>query len=238
MKIVTICRTLNEERNINQFCKSHSFSDLILIADGGSEDKTVRLAKKFDNVKVRNFREKVELKNGYWCNPDWKHRNFMIEWAEEEGADWIIMDDADTNPNKLLADDVRDIFQTTQYSYVQVAQLYMWGKDKFFPKMSKINNGEYEVGLWAWKPETKLRTYGEIPHYFFVYNGSNKMIDFTKIESQRLMPPYCRLHNNFPDIETTNRKLKYYKESGLMEGIRHPFEYCGALENLPEWAEL
>jgi len=238
MKIVTICRTLNEEKNIEQFCNSHSFSDLILISDGGSTDNTVKLAEQFGNVQIRHFTERVELQNGYWCNPDWKHRNSMIEWAEEENADWIIMDDADTNPNKLLADDVRNIFEDTLYDYVQVIQLYMWGYSHYLPKMSQLNNGEFQGGLWAWRTRTNIRTDGEIPHYYFVYKGSKKMIDFTTMESENLSPPYCRLHNNCPDIETTNRKLRYYRESGLMPGIKHPFEYGGAIEELPEWAKL
>ena len=238
MKIVTIVRTLNEEANIEQFCKSHSFSDLILVADGGSSDKTVEYAEKFDNVKVRAFTERVELENGYWCNPDWKHRNFMIDWAKEEGADWIIMDDADTNPNYLLARYAREIFELSDYNYVQAVQLYMWGKEHYLPKMSQLNAGEFQPGLWAWKASANLRTAGEIPHYYFVYGNSTDMIDFVTKKSTNLLPPYCRLHNNCPDVETTNRKLKYYRESGLMPGIRHPFEYGGALEPLPEWAKL
>ena len=193
---------------------------------------------KFENVKVRAFTERVELENGYWCNPDWKHRNFMIDWANEEGADWIIMDDADTNPNYLLAQDARDIFETTQYSFVQAVQLYMWGKKHYLPKMSRLNNDDFQPGLWAWRANTNLRTAGEIPHYYFVYKGSQAMIDFTTMESENLMPPYCRLHNNCPDVKTTNRKLQYYRESGLMPEIRHPFEYGGTLEALPEWGRL
>ena len=66
---------------------------------------TIEIAEQFPNVKVRAFEEIIPLEDGYSRNPDWKHLNFLFEWAEEEGADWIVLDDCDTFPNYLLRRD-------------------------------------------------------------------------------------------------------------------------------------
>ena len=88
MKIVATCRTLNEEKNIERFCMSYTWVDKVLIADGGSTDRTKEIANLFYNVEVRDFSERVE-RNGVWRNPHGKHINFLIDWAKEEGA-WIV----------------------------------------------------------------------------------------------------------------------------------------------------
>jgi len=96
MNITVICRTRDEARNIGMFCKSYAWADQILIADGGSKDNTIQIARRFSNVKVRKFSERISKTDGeLWRNPHGRHINFMIDWAESSEADWIIFDDAD-----------------------------------------------------------------------------------------------------------------------------------------------
>ncbi|GAH78398.1 unnamed protein product, partial [marine sediment metagenome] len=45
MKIMATTRTRNEEKNIARFVMSYQWADKVLIADGGSTDDTVKIAK-------------------------------------------------------------------------------------------------------------------------------------------------------------------------------------------------
>jgi len=58
MKIAVYAIALNEEKFIERFCESAADADLILIADTGSTDRTVELAKQFPNVVVHDIRVK------------------------------------------------------------------------------------------------------------------------------------------------------------------------------------
>ena len=93
MRIIVCIRTFNEEENIEKCCQAYPFADKILIADGGSTDGTVKIAKSFPNVKVRTYDVKVKCGGGIWRNPDGPHINFLLEWADEEKTDLIIKKD-------------------------------------------------------------------------------------------------------------------------------------------------
>jgi len=110
MKIVVIARTRNEARNVGFFINSYQWVDQILIADGGSTDKTVLLASNAPKTLVRKFDKRIELENGYWKNPAGEHLNFLIDWAEEEGANIIIHDDVDSRPTAPLRRLARNVF--------------------------------------------------------------------------------------------------------------------------------
>jgi hypothetical protein len=51
-----------------------------------------------------------------------------------------------------------------------------------------------------------------------------------------LMPPYCLLHFSWDDPGRTERKIKVYRESGLIPAMAHPLDFAGPLEPLPDWA--
>ena len=67
MRVIVLARTLNEERNIARFCRCYARADAILVADGGSTDRTVDIARQFENVEVRQFRERTlwSLQNAF-----------------------------------------------------------------------------------------------------------------------------------------------------------------------------
>jgi hypothetical protein len=51
----------------------------------------------------------------------------------------------------------------------------------------------------------------------------------------RFERPNAVLHCFCPDIETTERKLKFYRDSGQQPGCNHPLEADGQLAPLESW---
>jgi glycosyltransferase involved in cell wall biosynthesis len=239
VKIISVVRTRNEEEKIALYCRQHDFADLILVGDGGSEDKTIEIAEQFPNVKVRAFTETVELEGGHTRNPDWKHINFLIEWAEEEGADWIQFEDCDTNPNYLLRKDARKIMEQAEHAVIKAVQMFLWENNQYFPDMARPNNARYwQAGVWAWKSELKLRTWGEMPHFHFkslVYGEEDVMYDFSKEACVDIFPPYCRLHTCWEDPVATKAHAKMYRDSGLITEAYFPTPFAGIPVERDDW---
>lgn len=231
-KIVVIVRTRNEERNIAKFCQSYQWTDQILVADGGSHDNTIPIALQQPKTKVKRFREQTIMQAGLTRNPAGEHINYMIEWATLfYRPDWLIFDDCDCFPNRVLKEDARFILESTICNWVYVTRLYLYGQNrKHFPSMSFIDD-RWTPSLWAWKPETKLQfTTNEVNH-------THEMTVKPDLEDRLdLFPPYCLLHNSWPDEEEVQRKLRFYKNSGQHPTACHPLEFCGELDDLPEWA--
>ena len=229
MKIVVVVRTRDEAMNIGRFCIAYrECADLILVADGGSEDHTIAIAKCFKNVKVRNFTERLEFPGGLWRNPHGKHMNFMFNWAVEEGADWIIFDDCDAVPTAALQKNLREIFENATYPTIWLYRLYIYGKDKYFPRMNDPGKS-----IYAWKPETGIMASEE--KMFFCY--LNNVPALTSPHRVVLEPPLCSLHYFCPTDEIVRAKMDFYKSIGeCPAAARHPTEYGGPLADLPEWA--
>lgn len=229
MKVVVAIRTRNEEMNIERFCKSYDWADMILVADGGSEDRTKELANQFPNVSIRDFGERIQMENGHWRNPHGRHLNFLIDWATGEGADYIIHDDADSTPNSQLICHARNLLDT---DFVFVTRLYLWGHDSYFPRMSLNSNGSFLHSLWAWKASTGFRYTEEDPlkqEFNFLPDPSH---------SKNLEPPnYCLLHRFCPTPEIAERKTVFYRQSGEIPGALHPLCYAGDISPLPDWAK-
>jgi len=231
MKIVTIVRTRNEERNIGRFLWSYrDIADEVLIADGGSEDRTLLIASRFSYAKVRMFDEKKEMKNDLWRNPEAEHLNFLVEWAEERGADWILMDDCDCVPNVKLQSEIRkQLVQDPIRDFVYAVRLYVYKDDKHLSGLSMIKKDEWATSLWGWKANLGLRFFNTDMAYRFEPEPKKEQIT-------SVLPEYCLLHYAWPDDEEIKRKMDFYNLSGQIPDIRHPLEYGGELLPLPEWA--
>lgn len=232
MKIFVITRTRNEAHNIQLFCQAYGWVDRILIADAMSEDNSVLLAREFNNVEVRPFdvwRQYGKL----WLSPQAQHINFLIEWATEDGADWIIFDDPDCWPNYYLREHGRHILESAKsINMVLVTRLYLWGNDKFFPALSQLRGpGLWEPSLWAWRPEIGL---GAIEEQNYHYRLNQEVSRKTGLP---VMPPSCLLHNPWPDEIAVRFKMERYRKSGHID-MQHPLEFGGPLKDLPEWAHL
>lgn len=229
MKVITIVRTRNEARNIARFCYAYRWVNHILVADGGSTDNTVSIAKCFLNAKVQSFDEKVFSNDGqYWRNPHGKHINFLIKWAEAEGADWIIFDDCDCIPNHTLRCGGHEVLEKCNKDFVLANRVYVYGDDKYFEGLTKPDNN-WTGSLWAWRSFNGFRADESDPwkHYFD--------IRFTNENSISLKPPYCLLHYFYQNDEYAQRKLHFYKNTGELPEARDPKEYGGKLLPLEEW---
>lgn len=229
-RIIVTARTRDEEHNVDKFCSRYAWADKILLADGGSVDRTKGLALRFPNVEVREFNERVEMENGYWRNPHGKHINFLIQWAEDEGADWIIFDDFDSAPNNSK---MKDVLLAERFGddYIQMTRLYLWGLDKYFPEMSQDKKGNWTHALWAWRADKKLRYKEDDP-------TSQEYVSVPSENILNVNPEFsCLLHYSWINEQRVNEKLKFYRESGQIPNMQHPLEFAGRLEKLPEWAK-
>lgn len=234
MRTITIVRTRNEAKNISRFCQSYQWADKILVADGGSEDNTIEIAKTFPNVEVREFTERKKMEGGLWRNPEAEHINFLIDWAIEEDADWIFFDDCDSVPNWWLRTHLQKLLGgiDLEYNFIYSVRLYLWGKDKHFPQLAKPGGKDkWETSLLGWNVYSGVEFYNTTMGFSFTPQPSYE-------ERYNFIPPYCLLHYSWIDEESVNKKLDFYKRSGQIPDMRHPIEFGGKIEDLPEWATI
>lgn len=228
MDVIAVCRTLNEERNIELFCEEYSkIADTILICDGGSEDKTIELAEKFAKVVVVPFEERV-YKGDVWRNPHGLHLNFMFDWAITEGADWIIFDDCDSLPNKYLKESLPKCFANPAYATIMVKRLYLYKDEGHFPGMAGAG-----YARWAWRSSLDVRASEDDP-------WNHHMLSDRRGKDVKLEYPNCLLHDSFPHDEEIARKAAFYRVAKEMPDHQkwHPTIFGGTIEPLPSWAIL
>lgn len=208
MRIITICRTKNEAKNIERFCHSYSqFSDLILIADGGSTDNTKQLAEQFDKVRIKDYEDRVTINNRTF-NPENAHINFLIDWAKDEQADWIFIDDCDSVPNYLLRRDIKSHLYLTGKAQISAFHVYLWDDgNMWFPDMN--NNGHPDwTHVWAWQPHL-LNIKGDTTRLFV-------HLENTARDKDKLIEafPNCLLHYSW-NQDTIKKKVENYNIIGL-----------------------
>ena len=232
MRIVVTVRCRNEERNIWRFCASYRWADAVLIADGGSTDRSLRIAAGFDNVTVRPFPEVVHSGTSI-RNPEGRHTNFLFAWAEEEGADWIIFDDMDCVPNTAFRLAARGLLEAAEADSCEVAfavRLYLFGEGQHFPHLAKpaVQHKAWEPSLWAWRASLGVRSGDE---------DWNLSMPALHVRRRRdILPPLCLLHRPWPDEEALARKMALYNGSPVGAKLNDPRNWAGPLERLPEWA--
>lgn len=235
MKIIATCRTFNEEKHIKQFCEAYQFADKILIADGGSTDDTVLIASKYyPKVLVEHYPVQVKLRDGTMRNPDGPHIQFLVDWATQMDGDWIVHQDCDQRPNKFLKQDARIIMEDMKEDFLLVTQIFLWGKDMYFPGMSDFGGG-WAQGLWAWRLSTGLKILDRMPHYEFSLDGHTSLDVDKSGRNLNIQPPYCFMHYGWQTNEETVAHVEYYRRTGLIEGMRHPLEAGGRLAPILDW---
>lgn len=228
MKIIAGVRVKNETRNIDRFIQCHLNAgvDEIIVSDAGSEDDTVLLAKAYDKVKVIHYDGRVKMENGLWRSPNGGHWNFIIDQAIKDGADWILHEDCDCVPNKSLQFILRDQLELANKSNKKVAmayRIYMWGNSHYFPELNKPGQNFY-----AFTADSGIR-YIEHPWH-------TELVDTSPLkQAHNFIFPNVLLHYFCPDKETTEKKMKFYIDSGQIPGYQHPLESCGSLSEIKPW---
>jgi len=226
MKVVSIVRARDEEANIGRFCEAYqNIADLILVADGGSEDRTVEIAESYPKVRVLHFEERMDVNNDIWINPQGKHVNFLIRAAIAEGADWIIFDDCDCVPNFLLRADARNVMSIAKEDAVFVRRVYFWGKDHIFPNLHAPN-----TGLWAWRADLDVRADETDPWHLTMRWHPHLNLTPLRPDARHAEFPYCLLHYSWPTPEEADAKVEWYRKSGVQPGCVHPQTWAGPTE--------
>lgn len=227
MRVIATVRARDNEDIIERFCMAYqNIADLILVADGGSTDKTVEIAQAMPKTKVLHFEERQQVNNDMWINPQGAHLNFLFEHAKEEGADWITFDDSDCVPNFLLRGQARHRLRSAMLKdqmAVFVRRVYFWGEDKIFPNLHKPN-----TSLWAWRAEVPIHGNTELLHLQVL--GAREARD----GAMHLEFPYCLLHYPWPSEEAAVAKTDWYRKTGVQPQSQHPLVWGGPLENA-EW---
>lgn len=230
-KIGVIVRSRDEEHRVVQFCAAYENADKILIADGGSVDRTKELAKEFANVEIRDFTGRTQMEKGYWRNNDSDHVNFLIAWANEYDFDFILWDDMDCRPNYLARQNYRRILEEMTEDFLLIRRLYLWGLDEHFPMMANAG-----ASLWGWKGTVDFWTV-DVPPAFTFRVGDVPIANLAKDCNVKILKyPYCLLHFSWDDSERVKEKIKIYRESGLIPKQLHPLSFAGPLAPLPEFA--
>ena len=201
-------------------------ADLVLIADGGSDDYTKAIASSYDRVQIRDFKEKQFGTDNptIWGNPEDKHINFLIDWAQSFHPDWIIMDDCDSIPSRPLLRTARKALLESEALVAKVRRWYMWGWDEHFPDMAKPG-----LGVWAWRSNTLRAEAPHARHFSFVPDPD----DLPSIEFDT---PSILLHNSWPNkIDSWIEKQRFYEAFGFPQ--HYPPSSCGPLARIPTWAK-
>jgi GT2 family glycosyltransferase len=226
--IVVTARMRDEEDNVRRFCQEYGkIADMIVLADGGSLDNSVEVASHLNRVKVIHFEERIEAGNT-WYNPQGKQANFAIKEAERLGAEWILYDDMDSVPNKILKDAFPSMIaraESYKKNCLYASRAYIYGTDQWFPKMSRAG-----TVLWGWRAAIGFR---------FVEEGYN--LDFTRFDEVEKITrafPHALMHYFAPNEEAIKQKLEYYSQVRDHPMELHPREFGGPLAALPEWGEL
>jgi hypothetical protein len=230
VRIVVILRTLNEERNIIRFCRSYADADKVLVADGGSHDLTIRLARMFDNVEVRPFDIRHDFRSVIF-NDQPAQLNYLIDWAVEEGADWIVYDDCDCVPTEFLRCDMRAILESATVPIVCAYRLYIWGNIGYLPRMNIAGRG-----LWAWRPDEMPGIRGDTS----LRRGKMGMVGVPGMGDRKrvhLDAPFCLMHYFAPDRDEVERKMMRYAARGDPQDAPEESEYWPP-EPLPMWAQV
>lgn len=230
--IITIVRTLNSEPHISAFCQAYWWVDKILIADGGSKDKTIEFASRYPNVEVKPFHGWIE-KNGFGRNPEGKHINFLIDWALSLNPDWITFDDIDSVPNANLQNWCSKNLVDLSVDILMIPHMYIYGTDKWFMNLTGgVSNPDLGWNcIWAWRPQANMRWRNDGD-----WDPQTTNPQLTGLTRYDLIYPYALLHYFCLNEEIVQDRIRRYKAWNMDPDARHPTQKYGPLSPLPEWA--
>jgi len=226
MKIIATCRTRNDEQIIGRYCAAYQkIADVILIADGGSEDNTIEEAMKYPKVEVITFGEQMDVLGGHKINPQGRHVNYLFRQAIERGADWITFDDSDCIPNFMLQNDARQMMEEMREPALFTRRVYFWGETEIFPKLHAPN-----TSLWAFRSDLKIRADESDPWHLTMRWLPHQNLTLLRPDAKHVEFPYCLLHFSWLTPEAAEEKVRWYRETGVQPTHRHPFHWAGPRE--------
>jgi hypothetical protein len=237
VRIFACVRTLNETRNIDRFCRSFAWADRILLADGGSVDDTILKARAYPNVEVREYPVRNTARGVTW-NPQGPMCQWLWDWARDEGADWLVMDDCDSVPNTILRKDLPGLIEghAQTHDIMVAARVYQYGEGKLhFPRMSHAEKrSEWTLNAYfAWRADLSAVKFSDAP----IHQGLVPSPVAARLRVLRIEPPYCLIHRFCLDEQDSERKRKVHDAgSNFKQEHIAPLLFGGPLEEMPEWA--
>ena len=196
--------THNEEDNIARCLKSLSFAGEIIIIDSGSTDNTLKIIKKFKNIKLtsRKFDNYVNQKN------------HALGKASHE---WVLALDADETVPPELASELHKILSDPKYEAYQIPRL-----TRYLGKW--IRHG-------GWHPDYQTRLFkkksgkftGMFVHETVKINGkTGRLKNPLHHYSYKNIADHIRFINRYSDL-TAGEKILQGKKAGVlfsfMEGL-------------------
>jgi glycosyltransferase involved in cell wall biosynthesis len=162
-KLSVIIITLNEEEVIRECLESVKWADEIIILDGGSNDKTLEIVKKYQ---AKVFPQEVKGKDwAAWHN----------QGKKEAAGEWIFYLDADERLTPELQQEIRKVINDKQYAVYAVPrqnillgkamkfggwypdyQIRLFKKDKLLKWQGKVHEGPIFQGVLGYLQQPML----------------------------------------------------------------------------------
>jgi hypothetical protein len=225
VKIVVGMRCLNEEDQLPVALANYPFADAIVIADGGSTDRSKEIALADPRVVWRDFPVRVPGKNQGWRNPEGSHMQFLINQCEALSPDWVWLTEVDVFPALNLQREARSVL--TRLNEEQCHLLTTWllyiAPDGF----SHYPATMLGPGSTAWHPG--MATVNSNADF----EGQGEM-DIHAGTPRSLSKDFGRIHLTWETEELIQRKQAFYRDVHGWD-IKHP-DINYAREPLPEWA--
>lgn len=231
MKIGTFVRTFRdfEESTIAEFIESHSWCDQIYVGLCGTSLKTVEIASRYPNTKLRVFNGFEMFPDGSLGAHESKYYSFLLDWSQQEDLDFVIFDDADHICNPALQRDARHMLELYSPPYAYTLLMYLWGRDFYFPDLNKCVPSER---LWGWNPRLWTPDINPDPPFTIeIRNQPDAAINDGLVFPH---PPYTLLHYSWLTEEIARKKMAFNAKRGVPQA--YPPDSCGTLELLPDWA--
>lgn len=210
--------TLNEEKDLPECLESiKGLADEILVIDSGSEDDTVKVAKKYGAKVI--FHPFVSFSD---------QRNFCDLQAK---GDWILSLEADVKISPLLADEIRKAIADKNFDAYYIGRVnIIWGKPVMHSDWGPKDDTHiwlYRNGVGRWQSlvheefNTEGRT-GRLRNYLIHKNYETISEFIGKIDSYSELA--VRQKNYYPDWWFIRDFFKrYIYKLGFMDGYRGLF---------------
>ncbi len=194
IKLSAIVPVRNAEDLIGDCLKSISWADEIIVADDGSEDKTVEIAKKYKKARI------IDVSGSFS-----DRRNQAVKKAKGE---WFLIVDADERVSPSLRNEINQLVSKSINQYYAYA----------IPRRNFILGKEMKYG--GWWPDYAKRLFRK--NKFNKWVGELHEEPVFKGELGHLKNPLIHLkHDNLEDmVEKTNEWSEI--EARLMYQANHP----------------